>query len=267
EAIPETEILAGVRSTPDADGVKGQANYVYDPDTGAVRLGRFGWKASKFSLRHQAAAALLEDMSVTTTLFPSRACLAGPANCKTGKAGAGLTDTELQAISRYLALVAVPAQRSLKSGFPRGVAPLPYLDVNPTAVAAGAAVFQTLRCSSCHTVSMTTGSSHEFQELRNQAIKPYTDLLLHDMGPGLADNYAEGLAAGNLWRTAPLWGVGYAPYVMGNSGTVGYLHDGRARTLTEAVMWHGGEASTSRQRFVNLSTADRQNLLAFLQSL
>ncbi|HEY8023259.1 MAG TPA: di-heme oxidoredictase family protein, partial [Burkholderiaceae bacterium] len=267
EAIPETTILAGVRSTPDADGVKGQANYVYDPGTGAVRLGRFGWKASKFSLRHQAASALLEDMAVTTSLFPSRTCIAGPATCKTAKPDTGLTDAELQSIARYLALVAVPAQRSLKSGFPKGVSPLPYLDVDPVKVVAGATVFQTLKCSSCHTVLMKTGAGHEFQELQNQTIKPYTDLLLHDMGTGLADNYAEGLATGNLWRTSPLWGIGYTDRVMGSAGTAGYLHDGRARTLTEAVMWHGGEADRSRQRFAALSSNDRQALLAFLQSL
>jgi CxxC motif-containing protein (DUF1111 family) len=267
EAVPEADILARVRATPDEDGVKGRANFVYDPDTGAVRLGRFGWKAGKFSLRHQAATALLEDMSVTTTVYPSRQCLAGPAACKSAKADKGLADADLLSISRYLALVAVPAQRSLKSGFPKGVSPLAYLDVDPAKVAAGAAVFQTLRCASCHTAQMTTGANHEFQELRGQAIRPYTDLLLHDMGAGLADGYAEGLAAGNLWRTSPLWGIGYTDRVMGTQGAVGYLHDGRARTLTEAILWHGGEADRARQRFAALSTADRQALLAFLQSL
>lgn len=267
EAIPEATILAGVRTTPDADGVRGQANYVFDPDTGAVRLGRFGWKASKFSLRHQAATALLEDMSVTTSIFPSRTCLEGPATCKTATPEKGLTDNDLQSIARYLSLVAVPAQRSLKSGFPKGVAPLPYLDVDPAKVTAGASLFQSMHCASCHTAEVKTGSNHLFQELRNQTIKPYTDLLLHDMGPGLADNYAEGLATGNLWRTTPLWGIGYTERVMGTAGTAGYLHDGRARTLTEAVMWHGGEATAARQRFAALSTTDRQALLAFLQSL
>jgi CxxC motif-containing protein (DUF1111 family) len=114
---------------------------------------------------------------------------------------------------------------------------------------------------------MKTGSGHPLAELRNQTIKPYTDLLLHDMGPGLADSYVEGLAAGNLWRTSPLWGIGYTDRAMGTAGKVGYLHDGRARTLTEAVMWHGGEGERARQRFTALSAADRQAVLAFLQSL
>jgi CxxC motif-containing protein (DUF1111 family) len=162
----------------------------------------------------------------------------------------------------------VPAQRSLVSGFPKGVSPLPYLNVNPTLVATGARVFtDTLRCSACHVTDMKTGQSHLMQELRDQKIKPYTDLLLHDMGPGLADNFSEGMATGKLWRTTPLWGVGYTERVMDGQGTVGYLHDGRARNLTEAIMWHGGEALASRNRFAALPAADREALLAFLSSL
>ncbi|HSW07385.1 di-heme oxidoredictase family protein, partial [Aquabacterium sp.] len=267
EAVPEADILARARSTPDEDGVKGQANFVFDPETGDVRLGRFGWKAGKFSLRHQAASALLQDMSVTSPVYPTRDCLAGPAGCTPAKAERGITEADLQLISRYLQLLAVPAQRSLASGFPKGVAPLADLDVDPAKVAAGAKVFQDLRCSSCHTTEMRTGSGHPLAELRNQTIKPYTDLLLHDMGAGLADSYVEGLATGALWRTAPLWGIGYTERAMGTAGKVGYLHDGRARTLTEAVMWHAGEAERSRQRFSALSAADRQALLAFLRSL
>ncbi len=267
EAVAESDILARARATPDEDGVKGVPNYVFDPETGAVRLGRFGWKASKASLRHQAASALLNDMSVTSPAYPSRDCLAGPAACAAGKAERGVSDAELQSIARYLALLAVPAQRSLASGFPKGVAPLADLDVDPAQVAAGAKVFQNLRCTSCHAAEMKTGAGHPLAELRGQTIKPYTDLLLHDMGDGLADRYAEGQASGRLWRTAPLWGIGYTDRVMGNAGKAGYLHDGRARNLTEAVLWHGGEAERSKQRFIQLSAADRQALLAFLRSL
>lgn len=268
EAVPEADILARVRSTPDADGVKGQANFVHDPETGEVRLGRFGWKAAKVSLRHQSASALLADMSVTSPVYPSRECLAGPARCKTATPDRGLSESDLTTIVQYLQLLAVPAQRSLVSGFPKGVAPLKDLDVNPAQVAAGARLFKdTLRCAACHTTEMKTGKGHLMQELRDQTIRPYTDLLLHDMGPGLADNYAEGQASGNLWRTPPLWGIGYTERVMGDANKVGYLHDGRARTLTEAVMWHAGEALASRNRFAALSAADRQALLAFLKSL
>jgi CxxC motif-containing protein (DUF1111 family) len=267
EAIPEADILARVRATPDEDGVKGVANFVFDPESGAVRMGRFGWKASKATLRHQSAEALLLDMAVTSPVYPNRACATDPATCKSQAAQRGVSDAELKSISEYLALVAVPAQRSLPSGFPKFVSPLPEHNVDPAKVAAGSKLFQGLRCVACHTAEMKTGSTHLFAELRNQTIRPYTDLLLHDMGEGLADDYAEGQAKGNMWRTSPLWGIGYTEMVMANKGKVGYLHDGRAANLTEAIMWHGGEAEKSKQRFANLSKADREALLAFLKSL
>jgi len=266
EAIPEASILAQVRTTPDADGVKGTANFVYDTD-GKVRLGRFGWKASKATLRQQAASALVQDMAVTSTVYPNRSCTTDPAGCKTAPAQKGVSDAELNLITQYLSLVSVPAQRALASGFPVGVKPLPDLDVDPVKVAAGTKVFSDMRCAACHTVEQKTGSGHLFAELRNQTIKPYTDLLLHDMGDGLADKFAEGQAKGNMWRTAPLWGIGYTDRVMGSAGKAGYLHDGRAGSLEEAILWHGGEAEKSRQRFQQLSATDRDALLAFLKSL
>jgi CxxC motif-containing protein (DUF1111 family) len=267
EAVPEADILARARSAPDADGVKGVANFVFDPESGAVRLGRFGWKASKASLRDQAAAALLGDMAVTSPVYPNRSCHYDPAGCAKAAPQRGIVESDLQLISHYLALLAVPAQRSLPSGFPKGVAPLDEHRVNPQQVAAGAKLFTDLRCAACHTVEMKTGPGHLFAELRNQTIHPYTDLLLHDMGAGLADNYAEGKAQGQLWRTAPLWGIGYTDKVMGSGGQAGYLHDGRARNLTEAIMWHDGEGLRARQRFSNLGATDRESLLAFLRSL
>jgi CxxC motif-containing protein (DUF1111 family) len=255
-----------VRTTADADGVKGVANFVFDTD-GAVRLGRFGWKAGKATLRQQAASALLLDMGVTSTAYPNRSCTTDPAGCKAAPAQKGVSDSELTLITQYLSLISVPAQRALASGFPKGVAPLPDLDVDPVKVAAGTKVFSDMRCAACHTVEQKTGSGNLFAELRNQKIKPYTDLLLHDMGDGLADKFAEGQAKGNMWRTSPLWGIGYSDRVMGPAGKAGYLHDGRARNLTEAIMWHGGEAEKSRQRFEQLSKTDRDSLLAFLKSL
>jgi CxxC motif-containing protein (DUF1111 family) len=265
EAVSDADILSRVRTTPDADGVKGQANFAYDPETGAVRLGRYGWKASKVSLRHQAAGAALLDMSVTTPVYPNRDCLSG--KCTPNKVERGIAEDDLKLITRYLGLLSVPAQRSVASGFPKGVSPLPYLDVNPAQVALGATVFQSSKCAACHTSEMKTGLGSELAEVRNQTIKPYTDLLLHDMGPDLADNLIEGQATGSLWRTSALWGIGYTERVAGTAGKVGYLHDSRARTLMEAIMWHGGEATVSRQRFEALSKADRDALLAFLGSL
>ena len=267
EAVPEADILARVRSTPDADGVKGQANFVFDPESGAVRLGRFGWKAAKATLRQQAAEALLLDMAVTSPVYPNRACTAGPKACAAGGRQAGISEADLQSISHYLALVAVPAQRSIASGFPKGVAPIDELKVDAQQVALGSKLFQGMRCAACHTAEMKTGSGHLFAELRDQTIRPYTDLLLHDMGPGLADKFAEGQAQGSMWRTAPLWGIGYTEKVLGKEGQAGYLHDGRARSLTEAILWHGGEGARARQRFEALSKAERESLLAFLKSL
>lgn len=268
EAIPDADILARVRTTPDADGVKGTANFAYDPETGAVRLGRYGWKASKVSLRHQTAGAALLDMSVTSSIFPNRDCVAGPAKCTAAhQVEPGISEDALKLITRYLGLLGVPAQRSLVSGFPKGVAPLSYLDVNPTQVVNGAKVFAGTRCTACHISEMKTGDGSELAEVRNQIIRPYTNMLLHDMGPDLADKLIEGQATGSMWRTPALWGIGYTERVAGTAGQVGYLHDSRARTLTEAILWHGGEATASRNRFVALSKEDRDALLAFLRSL
>jgi CxxC motif-containing protein (DUF1111 family) len=267
EAVPEVDILSRAGTTPDADGVKGVPNWVFDPESGAVRLGRFGWKASKATLRHQAAAALLQDMAVTSPVYPNRSCNTDPVGCATAPVQKGISEADLQSISRYLALVAVPAQRSLPSGFPKGVAPMDEHRVDAQQVSAGSKLFQAMRCAACHTVEMKTGNGHLFAELRNQTIRPYTDLLLHDMGAGLADKVVEGQARGSMWRTAPLWGIGYTDKVMGGGAKAGYLHDGRARNLTEAIMWHGGEADKARGRFENLSQTDREALLAFLKSL
>lgn len=267
EAVPEADILARVRTSPDQDGVKGVANFVFDPESGAVRLGRFGWKASKASLRHQSASALLQDMAVTSPVYPNRSCDANPAGCASAPKQKGISEADLQQISNYLALLAVPAQRSLPSGFPKGVSPIQELDVDTRQVSSGAKLFDAMRCVACHTASMKTGSNHLFAELRDQTIRPYTDMLLHDMGPGLADNYKEGQASGSMWRTAPLWGIGYTEKVMNREGAVGYLHDGRARNLTEAIMWHDGEGAAARTRFAKLAKAERDALLAFLRSL
>jgi CxxC motif-containing protein (DUF1111 family) len=271
-AIPDPDIIAHARTTPDADGVKGIVNYGYNPVTGATCVGRFGWKAGKCTLQHQVAGALLQDMSVTSSLYPNRDCLFGPDKCNTGKVERGISDDAVQALTRYVSLLGVPAQRSQVSGFPKGVAALPYLDVNPTQIASGAKVFDAIGCASCHTKQWKTGTGSELTEVRNQVIMPYTDLLLHDMGPDLADGFTEGQATGSMFRTAPLWGVGYTQWVAGkeragNTIQVGFLHDGRAANLMEAIAWHGGEGNASKQRFLQLSTQDRAALLAFLESL
>ena len=271
-AIADADIIANARSTPNADGVKGVVNYSYDATTGATCVGRFGWKASKCTIQAQVAAALLQDMAVTSSIYPSRNCMFGPANCKTGPAQAGIPDEGLQYLIRYIESLGVPAQRSQVEGFPKGVAPLPYLNPNPTAIAAGTTLFSSLGCAACHVTQFKTSTNMELAEARNQTIAPYSDFLLHDMGTGLADGFPEGQATGSMFRTAPLWGIGMTPWVAGaertgNTVQMGYLHDGRARNLTEAILWHGGEATAAEQRFQQLSATDRANLLAFLNSL
>jgi len=268
EAIPETTIIA--LADPDdrnGDGVRGVPNFVRNPETGAVQLGRFGWKASKVSLRHQAGEALVNDMGVTSVVFPSHACQRGTTNCRNGAGTPAVSQTEVQRLSEYLALIGVPAQRSLRSGFPADARVSPEHDVDPPTIERGRTLFAQARCTACHVPELKTGSTHPFAELRDQTIRPYTDLLLHDMGAGLADNVSEGRATGSMWRTPPLWGLGSLQYVQGGAANVRYLHDGRARTLTEAILWHGGEADDSRARFEALSKSDRDAVLTFLNSL
>jgi len=272
EAVSEQTILALAASAAEnSDGVHGVPNFVTNPETGATQLGRFGWKAAKESLRHQAADALMNDMGVTSPVFPSRTC-ERTANCATAPRVAGVDETELERFGQYLGLVGVPAQRSLRSGYPDGVFVPAIHNVSPAQIANGAAVFQQMNCTACHVSTLVTGGTHPLAELRNQTIHPYSDLLLHDMGPGLADTLAEGNAQPQMWRTQPLWGLGYLPYVqagtvLGDAKTVRYLHDGRARSLLEAIEWHDGEAKNSRQRFEALDATTRADLLAFLNSL
>lgn len=269
EAVAEETLLAlADPDDRDGDGIRGIANIVRDPETGVNRVGRFGWKAAKASLRHQAAEALGNDMGVTSSVYPSRSCQRGAADCRSADpANVSIPEAELLRLSHYLALVGVPAQRSLRSGFPADARVSPEHDVSPTQIERGRVLFTQARCVACHTAEMKTGTTHPFAELRNQTIRPYSDLLLHAMGPGLADGIAEGQAAGNMWRTPPLWGIGSLPYVQGGAAHVRYLHDGRARTLTEAILWHAGEADDSRTRFERLPLADRDALMAFLGSL
>jgi CxxC motif-containing protein (DUF1111 family) len=268
EAIDEAAVLAlADPQDKNGDGVRGIPNWVSNPETGKLHLGRFGWKASKATLRHQTGDALIKDMSVTSPVFPSRSCQRSAADCRTASGITGISEEEVKLLADYLALIGVPAQRSLRSGYPAGIRVSPEHDVNPAEIARGNTLFAQVQCTSCHTPQMKTGNNHPFAELRNQTIKPYTNLLLHDMGPGLADTLAEGKASASMWRTAPLWGLGSLKFVQGNAANVRYLHDGRARTLMEAIAWHGGEADNSRTKFEALPKEDRAAILMFLESL
>lgn len=242
EAVSESTIEA-LAAADDAgtNGILGHLQSVTDPQTGQPRLGRFGYKAGKARVMHQIAGALNADMGVTTSIFPVL-------NGATNSGPIGLADTYLTNWNRYICCLGVNARRNLTNA----------------QCLQGEQLFASANCVQCHTPTLQTSPYAPIAELRNQTIHPYTDLLLHDMGPGLADNMGEDNASGSQWRTPPLWSIGLTP---GESGGEAYLHDGRARTLAEAILWHGGEASASQQAFVNMSASDRAALIAFLQSL
>jgi CxxC motif-containing protein (DUF1111 family) len=243
EAIDEQTILARADFDDcDGDGISGRPSYVKDPVTSALRVGRFGWKAEKISVRHQIAEASLDDMGVGTSLFPDE-----------GKAE--LSDDDLSRLETYMRLVSVPGQRN-------------HSDAQ---VVQGEQLFKTIGCARCHVTDVVTGQNHPFAELRSQDIKPYSDLLLHDMGADLADDSGIATPADSMarpsaseWRTPPLWGTGLLSVINGHAGL---LHDGRAADVLEAVLWHGGEAEPTRQRVVMLTKADRDALVAFVMSL
>jgi CxxC motif-containing protein (DUF1111 family) len=214
-----------------------------DPADGLRKLGRFGWRAEKVSLTHQVSEALSLDMGVDTRSFP-------------GDGGAvELADADLTRMVTYMRLVGVPGQR----------------DHDDPEVKRGEGLFAAVGCASCHASGFTTGERHPFVELRGQSVRPYTDLLLHDLGDDLCDEggacgdgHGEDAATGSEWRTAPLWGVGLSARVQGYTAL---LHDGRAQSVTEAVLWHGGEASGVRARFMGLSAEERSALMRFVESL
>lgn len=248
EAISEADILAQEDiNDVNGDGISGKANYVWNVLEQKKTIGRFGWKAGSPTLIQQTAAAYLQDMGITTFIFPQESSYGQPQYDNLND-DVELSDSLLYAVTFYLKTLAVPARR----------------DVTNETVKRGKALFTEAKCASCHTPKQRTAVNVAFKEISNQQIFPYTDLLLHDMGDGLSDNRPDFLASGNEWRTPPLWGIGLTEIVNGHST---FLHDGRARTLTEAIMWHGGEANWSRQFFSNLPLADRNALIKFLKSL
>ena len=248
EAIREADILALADAEDhNRDGISGRPNQVWDVLAKAPRLGRFGWKAEQPTAAQQAADAAHNDMGLTNFYFPEEHC-DGQENCVDFRQNDNDLDREtIELLAFYFQTVAVPARR----------------DLTKAIVRQGQQIFAQLNCGSCHHPEFTTGS-HEIQALAQQRIFPYTDLLLHDMGPGLADDRPTFAAGGQEWRTAPLWGVGLAQVV---NPKATFLHDGRAKTLEEAILWHGGEAETSKQAFAKLSAGERTALIDFVSSL
>ena len=276
EALDEATVLAlADPQDKDGDGVRGVPNWSVNPETGQLHLGRFGWKAGKSTVRQQAATAFLLDIGVTTPAYKTVSCQRGAADCKTSTATPSVSDLELDRVSSYLQLLGVPAQRKYPSGYTDGTVAPPEHTITEaarTAIARGSQLFAETSCTACHVAELKTGNKHPFQELRNQTIHPYTDVLLHDMGSEMADSLSENQARPSMWRTQPLWGLGSLKYVQTETGVadprnVRYLHDGRARNLMEAIGWHGGEAAASRAKFEALSKEDRAAVLAFLDSL
>jgi CxxC motif-containing protein (DUF1111 family) len=276
EAVDETTILALSDPTDaNGDGVRGVPNWSTDPETGQRHLGRFGWKAGKGTVRQQAAGAFLQDMGVTSSAYKVARCQRAAPDCQTAASTPSVSAAELTQLAAYIELIGVPAQRKYPSGYTDGAVTPPEHQLTASTTATinrGAQFFAQVGCAACHVATLKTGPNHPFAELRTQTIHPYTDLLLHDMGPELADTLTEGEGTPRLWRTQPLWGLGSLKYVQTGTGQadpqrVRYLHDGRARTLLEATLWHGGEAAASRVRFEALSKADREAVLAFIDSL
>ena len=248
EAIPESTILAlADEDDQDGDGISGKANYVWDVQKNGLSLGRFGWKANQPTLLQQVASAYHDDIGITTSLLPIES-----SDGQSQYDGRGddpeLSDEILDVVTFYVQTLAVPARR----------------DLDDPIVQRGEELFESAKCSGCHIPTLETGSLSGVPEVSNQTIQPFTDLLLHDMGPGLADYRPDFLASGSEWRTPPLWGIGLVKVVNGHTN---FLHDGRARGLLEAILWHGGEAEQSREAVQAMSASDRDALIAFLESL
>ena len=255
EAIPDAAILANADpQDKDRNGIKGRPNLVWDDAQQKTVLGRFGWKAGQPNLNQQNVHAFSGDMGLTTRLRPFDDCTPTQTDCLQAPNGNGpdgepeVSDNILRLVLFYSRNLGVPARR----------------DVNDAQVLAGKNLFFQAGCQSCHTPTFTTAATAAEPELANQVIRPYSDLLLHDMGEGLADNRTEFQASGRDWRTPPLWGIGLTQTV---SGHTQFLHDGRARNLLEAVLWHGGEAQAAQRQVLAFSAEQRASLLAFLNSL
>jgi len=257
EAIPDKAILAlADPDDRDGDGVSGRPNDGWDAAANKARLSRFGWKAGQPSVAMQTGGAFAGDVGISSRLSPAGwgDCTAAQKVCRAAPDGRDpseateLPDKMFDLVVFYSRNLAVPVRRG----------------VDDPPVLKGKKIFYEAGCIACHRPKFVTRRDSAEPEQSFQLIWPYSDLLLHDMGEGLADGRPEGEANGSEWRTAPLWGIGLTETV---SGHTRFLHDGRARNLMEAILWHGGEAETAKQRVLSLSKPEREALIAFLRSL
>ena len=266
EAVPDQEILA-IAERQAAQGISGRPNYVWDIENERRAMGRLGWKANQPSVRQQVAAAFIGDIGATSYLFQQENCPAVQAKCLDTPSAAScggqggctgnafrpeVNPSRLTNITLYIRTLAVPARRN----------------ASDPVVKRGEALFAEAQCNVCHVPELRTASAdqlpHDIDAAADITIHPYTDMLLHDMGPELADGRPDFEANGSEWRTPPLWGIGLLGTVNGHSDL---LHDGRARNITEAILWHGGEAQAARERFRQLPAEDRAALVEFVETL
>ena len=237
EAVPDQAIIA--MSDPNdanGDGISGRVSYVPNRQTNTTAIGRFGFRASHPTLRQQSAAAFFNDMGMTNEIFSS------------ADQQQEVSSAQMDQVVFYQQAAGVMAARNQ----------------DDPDVIAGKELFKQIRCNDCHVMTLQTGAS-DVVEVANQEFHPFTDLLLHDMGRDLSDKRPEFETSGREWRTTPLWGLGLHEHL--STHRPGYLHDGRARTIAEAILWHGGEARASQRAFRALSRAEREQLIAFLKSL
>ena len=242
EAVPGQHLMQ--REDPDdrdGDGISGRAKRLENG-----RIGRFGWKAEQPSLEAQIALAFSEDMGLTSGLLPIASHTAAQNLDDAGGGNPEVSEKIFRSVVGYCSSLAVPAPRN----------------VSEPEVMRGRKIFADLRCGACHTPDLKTAATKDFPEWGGGTIQPYTDLLLHDLGEGLADPGQD--TESREWRTAPLWGIGLVPKINGHTF---FLHDGRARNLTEAILWHGGESAGAQEKFRQLPAVDRQALVRFIESL
>lgn len=251
ESIPDATLEAWADEyDKNADGISGKTNRVWDVQKNDFAIGRFGWKAGQPTLMQQNAAAFNGDVGLTSRLFPNENCTSHQSLCADLPNGGQpeVSDKILNFVEFYSQHLAVPIRRN----------------VNDEQVVLGQKLFASAGCESCHKTNVKTAKREGLPALSEQTIHPYTDMLLHDMGEGLADHRPEYLASGTEWRTPPLWGIGYTQEVNGHTY---FLHDGRARNLMEAVLWHGGEAEAAKSKVLTFNQKERDALIAFLNSL
>ncbi len=251
QSVPETTLLAlADPDDKDSDGISGKLNNVWNRIANEMSIGRFGWKAGQPSLQQQNAGAAAGDIGLSTNLFAGQNCTPAQTDCAAAIDGGApeVSDEFLTKLTLYTMTLAVPTQRN----------------IDDLQVIRGQELFHEMGCSSCHMTTLQTQEIDGFPELSNQTFHPFTDLLLHDMGQGLADNRPEYAASGQEWRTPPLWGLGLVG-VVNNHDLL--LHDGRARGFAEAILWHAGEALTAKVAFQTAEKLDREAIIAFLNSL